>query len=785
MAFEDKLSPHFEAALKNMTLEEKVSLLHGKGLWRTRANYRHDIPDVVMTDGTYGVRYAVKQIDHDLEFTLEDFLAIVNQDQSSSLENPDIHPATCFPTGSALGCSWDVDLAYRMGGALAEECHAFGVHLLLGPGINLRRTPLAGRSYEYYAEDPVLSGEIGAAVVNGLQDLGVGACVKHFACNNSEMERTTMNSVVDERTLREVYLSGFERVVRKANPVAIMTSYNRLNGPQAAEHPWLLTTVLREEWGYNGLVVSDWHAIKDRPASLLAGNDLDMPYAADREADLLAAARAGVVSEIALDRACRNLLLMVQRLRQPLGDRDTSGNFEAHHTLARHIAAESIVLLKRGNAVPITAQGKRRVVVVGPGAMQPILQGSGSATTRPTRVDIPLHEIIAAAPDLDVQYAPGCDLDGASPDKLAEAVALAADADTVIVFVNTLVGPDGENSDRTSLDLAPGHDALIARLAELGKPVIVVCASPDAVLMPWIDQVDTVLATFFAGQGMGHAIAAVLTGAINPSGKLTTTFPRRIEDTPAFLTYPGEQNEHLYAERIFAGHRYFDRRGIEPLFPFGFGLSFTDFAYSALELDGPASADTTTPIEGRFTIANVGQIRGKETWQLYLGFPEATVQRADRALTAFGKVELEPGEQQVIAFRIDPRDLAFYDVQRSTWRCDSSPVRISIGSSSRDICLTCDLPVEAETPTELLTVHSQPWKILNDRYAGQCLGDFLKQRLGLTDPQTEELLLAMRESFLGIFATLGWMGGGDIQRDEIQALLDRINLRDAAPAGRP
>ncbi|CAH2409668.1 glycoside hydrolase family 3 protein [Mesorhizobium escarrei] len=351
-----------------MTSEEKADLLTGKGLWRTAANYRLNIPEIIMTDGTYGVRYSIDQIDgiNDERTNLEQFLSVVNQraDQPLAPDFSSTRPATCFPNGSAFGCSWDVDLAYELGRVLAAECQAFGVNLLLGPGINIRRTPLGGRSYEYYAEDPVLAGDLAASVINGLQKNGVGASLKHFACNNSEIQRTTMSSDVDERALREIYLAGFERAIRKSNPWTVMSSYNRLNGVQAAESHWLLTKVLRDEWNYDGLVVSDWHGIKDRPAAAIAGNDLDMPESRSRRRRLLAAMENGSVPMAAVDQSCIRILELVRRAKG--GERrDATFDLEANHELARKMAAESIVLLKNEGPLLPLPPGLKRIVVIG------------------------------------------------------------------------------------------------------------------------------------------------------------------------------------------------------------------------------------------------------------------------------------------------------------------------------------------------------------------------------------------------------------------------------------
>lgn len=401
----------FNRIISAMNAEEKVALLTGSGLWRTASLPQHGIADIVMTDGTYGVRYSSAQIDGSEKWSMDDFISVITQtaDQASA-EEPAAKggsealfstslPATCFPNGSSLACSWDTELVYQMGQALGRECQHMGVGILLGPGINIRRTPLAGRGYEYYAEDPVVSGDIAAALINGLQDEGVGASLKHFAANNSEYRRTEMDSIIEERALREIYLSGFHRAIKKSQPWTVMSSYNRLNGVQTSQDPFLLTQVLREEWGYDGLVMSDWYGIKDRPASLMAGNDLAMPETRRDKLTLLAAIEAGEVSMDVVDRACHRMLELldkVQRHRRP----QTQADFPAHHMLAQQLAAESIVLLKNEeDLLPLRPEKNRRIAVLGKPAQEPVIQGSGCATTVPYLLDRPLDEIFDLAGD--------------------------------------------------------------------------------------------------------------------------------------------------------------------------------------------------------------------------------------------------------------------------------------------------------------------------------------------------------------------------------------------------
>jgi beta-glucosidase len=759
-----------------MTAEEKVNLLSGRGLWRTAANYRLNIPEILMTDGTYGVRYSIEQIDgsDDGASSLEQFLSIVNQRANSRVETAfgSTSPATCFPNGSCFGCAWDRDLAYELGTALAAECQALGVNLLLGPGINIRRTPLAGRAYEYYGEDPVLTGDLAAGVIRGLQEHGVGASLKHFACNNSEVQRTTMSSEVDSRALREIYLAGFERAIRAGDPWTVMSSYNRLNGAQTAESHWLLTQVLREEWGYQGVVISDWHGIKDRPASLRAGNDLDMPESRARKQALLGAIAEREIDPALLDRACLRVLTLIRRARGG-EQRSATVDLAAHHAIARRMAAESIVLLRNeGAALPLPRGGLERILVIGQGARQPAIQGSGCATTRPAFVDEPLAEIMARA------GAGTAVVHHAEAD--AAALAAAGTADAVIVFATVEDGYDGEGSDRTHLHLAAEQDAAIARFAAAGRRVIVVLTTPDVVEMPWIDQVAGVLAAFFAGQGFGAAIAAILFGEQTPCGKLSVTAPRRLEDTPAFLHYPGENGRHPYAEGLYVGYRYYDRRRMEPLFPFGFGLSYTHFAYGDLRLDRTHIADGDR-LTVSLDVTNTGPFAGKEIVQIYARPVSPRLHRPLRELKGFAKVALAPGETRRVSIAIPARDFRYFDPARGGWLLDEGELVLEAAASSRDIRLTasvaCAAPGGAKAP---LSLDSQTLLFIADPVARDRLLAFFRRRLAVTAEGAEQVLAYCGSSFLGLQNTISWFSGEEITREEVAAVVAEINAINGA-----
>ncbi|ORM71989.1 glycoside hydrolase family 3 C-terminal domain-containing protein [Pantoea rwandensis] len=747
----------FLSLAKAMSPAELSDILSGHGMWKTESNERLGIPRMVMTDGTYGVRYSIQQIDDDEKGGQDfaGFLNVVNQ-RAKDVEVAwgTMKPATCFPNGSSFACSWDAGLAQTLGDALGRECQMMGVHLLLGPGINIRRTPLGGRSYEYYSEDPLISGEIATGVINGLQQQGVGSSLKHFACNNSEIERTSMDSLVDERALREIYLRGFERAIKQSRPWTVMSSYNRLNGTQTAEDSWLLTDVLRHDWGFDGVVVADWHGIKNRPQSLLAGNDLDMPESETRKAALTAALERGEVSREQAEISAVRVLEMVQRAIH--GEkRETKVDHTEHHALARHMVAESIVLLKNDRQVlPLKRHSGAHVLVVGEGAKKPVIQGSGCATTLPTQVDIPWNELEKLADGIQLNWCQGDSIDASQAQRLRDEACMAArEVDRVVVFANSEDGYDGEGSDRRTLNLQAGQDELISALAAVNNNVIVVLANPDAVVMPWLNQVAAVVETFYAGQAMGGGLADVLFGVVNPSGKLTVTFPQQIEDIPGWHSYPGENGRHLYSEGIFVGYRWYDVRNLAPLFPFGFGLSYTTFAYSDITVDR-ANIKCGESLTVSFTLTNTGNVAGKEISQLYSHYRHSRLKRPLKELRAFSKTELQPGESRRISFNLPVEDLRYYDTARQQWVLEEGEIDLCVGGHSRE------LPVQVSVTAlnkvaryRLVARDTQPVFVLENPIARQHFNRFLQQQLNISEPDADRMLDHCANSFFGLITT--------------------------------
>ncbi|RFU20904.1 glycoside hydrolase family 3 C-terminal domain-containing protein [Geodermatophilus marinus] len=660
----------------SLTVAERAALCLGSDFWHTAAVERAGIEAITLSDGPHGLRVQPAQGDH---------VGI-----SGSL------PATCFPTASALAATWDVGLIGDVGAAIGLEARAQGVAVVLGPGVNIKRSPLCGRNFEYFSEDPHLSGRLGAALVSGIQSQGVGASVKHFAANNQETDRLRVSADVDERTLREIYLPAFEHVVTAAGPWTVMCAYNRVNGVHASQNRWLLTEVLRDEWGFDGLVVSDWGAVVDRVAALAAGLDLEMPpNLGVSDVAVVDAVASGALEEAVLDTAAGRVLRLVERAR---ARRPAEIDVDAHHALARRAAARGIVLLKNdGDVLPLTAA---RVCVVGEFARTPRFQGAGSSEVNPTRVDTALDELRRTQPDLT--FVPGFDLtdpgrDGALSD---EAVTAARDADVVVAFLGLPPEDESEGFDRTHMDLPAAQTTLLDRLLDGPAPVVVVLANGSAVLLtPWHERAAAVLECWLGGQAAGGAVADVLTGVVNPSGRLTETIPLRLQDTPSYLNFPGEEGHVRYGEGVFVGYRAFDAADRPVAYPFGHGLSYTGFDYTDLAIDTAGSVDgDDLVLTARLTVTNTGAVAGREVVQLYVGAPPGRVARPPRELRGFTTVDLAPGDGTAVEFTLGARDLAYWSTAHRRWVVDPGTYRIAVGASSRDIRLTSGVHVDATPP---------------------------------------------------------------------------------------
>ena len=667
--------------LSRLTVEEKAALCLGSDFWRTAPVPRLGIPAIMVSDGPHGLRRQPDEGDH---------VGI-----GGSV------PATCFPTAAALGSSWDPELARRVGEALGRECRDQGVAVLLGPGINIKRSPLCGRNFEYFSEDPLIAGVLGAAMVVGVQSHGVGTSVKHYAVNNQETDRLRVSADVDERTLREIYLPGFERVVTQGRPWTVMCAYNKINGTYASEHHWLLTEVLRDEWGFDGLVMSDWGAVHDRVAALAAGLDLEMPpNLGVSDAALVAAVRDGRLDESVLDTGVRRVLDLVARAQAGSGPADPV-DVDGHHALAREVARECAVLLKNDDGVlPLQPAAGETVAVIGEFARTPRYQGAGSSQVNPTQVDVPLDELRAGVPDgVEVPFAAGfgVDDDGRDEELAGEAVELARGATSVVLFLGLPAADESEGFDRAHMDLPVAQTALVARIAEVNPRVVVVLANGSAVRLDgWQQHAAAVLECWLGGQAGGGAVADLLLGVASPSGRLAETLPLRLEDNTSYLNFPGEAGHVRYGEGVFVGYRGYDAVGREVSYPFGHGLSYTTFQYEDLDTSVSGSAEAgDLAVDVTVAVTNTGQRRGKEVVQLYVGDPEAAVARPVRELKGFQKLDLAPGESGTATFRLDARDLSYWSPVHGGWQLEPGQFDLAVGASSRDLRLTMSIEVSA------------------------------------------------------------------------------------------
>ncbi|MUG23288.1 glycosyl hydrolase [Paenibacillus macerans] len=658
-----------------MTLEEKAGLCSGDSFWATKAIERLGIPSITMTDGPHGLRKQAGESDH------------LGLNQSI--------PSTCFPPGAGLASSWNRELVQNVGKAIGKEAQAEGVSIVLGPSVNIKRSPLCGRNFEYFSEDPYLTGELAAAHISGVQCEGVGSSLKHFAVNNQEHRRMTTDAVVDERTLREIYLTGFEMAVKKSQPWTVMSAYNRLNGTYCSENETLLTRILKEEWGHEGFVVSDWGAVNEAAASVAAGMELEMPSShGEGPRKIAMAVENGQLSMAALDRAVGRLLSVIFKA---VDNRraDAAYDPEEHHRLAREAARETMVLLKNENGLlPLPKQGK--FAVIGTMAEQVRYQGGGSSHINPTKLDNIREEIEKTAGGAEVRYSPGYPLESDDPDEalLEEAKKLAAASDAAILFVGLPDRYESEGYDRTHLNLPENQIQLIEQIASVQANVAVVLSNGAPVVMPWLGRVSAVLEAYLGGQAGGGAIADLLFGDANPSGKLAETFPKHLKHNPSHPFFPGEGDRVEYREGIFVGYRYYDAKEIEPLFPFGFGLSYTTFAYSDLVLDRSGMTDQETA-QVSVKVRNTGERFGQEIVQLYIRDVESAVIRPEKELKGFAKVALEPGEEKTISFQLDKRSFAYYNVELADWHVETGEFHVLIGSSSRDIRLQASIRVQS------------------------------------------------------------------------------------------
>ena len=662
-----------KALVSQLTLEEKAGLCSGADFWHTKAVERLGIPASMVSDGPHGLRKQDEGGDH---------LGV-----NDSIE------AVCFPAACATAASFDPALLRRMGEAIGDSCQHEGVSVVLGPAVNIKRSPLCGRNFEYFSEDPYLAGRMAAAFIHGVQSRNVGTSIKHFAANSQEHRRMSSSSQVDERTLREIYLPAFETAVKEEQPWTVMCSYNRLNGVYASEDPWLLTEVLRKEWGFEGYVMSDWGAVSDRVAGLAAGLDLEMPSSGGHnDRKIVEAVRAGLLDERLVDQAAERILNIVFRYAENAKP-DTPWDKEAQHRLAAEIAADCMVLLKNEDRLlPLSREDE--IAFIGEFAVKPRFQGGGSSHIHCFKTTSALE----AAEGLNIRYAQGfsAERDSASEEQIAEAVAAAKAARAAVIFAGLPDVYESEGYDRRHIRLPDCQNRLIEAVAAANPNTVVVLHNGAPVEMPWIGSVKAVLEAYLGGEAVGIAAVRVLFGEISPSGCLPESFPKKLADNPSYLFYGGEGNVTEYREGIFVGYRYYDRKETELLFPFGHGLSYTRFDFSSLRLSAARITDRDS-LTASVTVTNTGERAGKTVVQLYVGDCESSVLRPLRELKGFEKVFLQPGESKDVSFTLDKRAFACWNTQIRDWHVESGDFRIEIGHSSRDIALSETVYVESTT----------------------------------------------------------------------------------------
>ncbi|QUG84566.1 glycoside hydrolase family 3 C-terminal domain-containing protein [Bacillus nitratireducens] len=726
--------------ISQMTLEEKASLCSGLDFWNTKGIERLGIPSIMVTDGPHGLRKQAEGADH---------LGIYNS-----------IPSTCFPSAVGLASTWNKDLINQVGVALGEECQAENVGVLLGPGANIKRSPLCGRNFEYFSEDPYLSSQMAANHVKGVQSQGIGTSLKHFAANNQEHRRMSVDAIVDERTLREIYLASFEDVIKEAQPWTVMSAYNKINGEYASENNYLLNDILKDEWGFEGIVVSDWGAVNERVASLANGLELEMPSSFGiGEKKIVDAVNGGELSVEKLDQTVERLLNIIfkavdNQLENAVYSKD------AHHQLAREVASESMVMLKNEDSIlPLKKEGT--VAIIGEFAKQPRYQGGGSSHINPTKLESILEEIeMVSGEKTNILFAQGYNLasDDVDENMINEAKKIAESADTVVLFVGLPDRYESEGFDRKHLQMPENHVQLIEAIAEVQSDIVVVLSNGAPIEMPWIGKVKGILEGYLGGQALGGAIADLLFGDANPSGKLAETFPKVLSDNPSYLNFPGEGDKVEYKEGVFVGYRYYDKKNVEPLFPFGFGLSYTNFEYSNLSVDKKEIKDTET-VSVSVNVKNIGSTVGKEIVQLYIKDVESTMIRPEKELKGFEKVELQPGEEKTVSFTLNKRSFAYYNVELKDWHVETGEFEILVGKSSREIVLQDNMYVQSTTIIQK-TVHRNT--LLGDIFADPILAPIAK---GLMEK-------ALKDS------PFGSMAEGDSDASEMMdAMLNYMPLR--------
>ena len=748
--------------VSQMTLEEKCGLLSGLDFWHTKPVPRLNVPSVMVSDGPHGLRKQDEGGDH---LGMNDSIA-----------------AVCMPAACATAASFDRELIRRSGEAIGASAQHEGVSVVLGPAVNIKRSPLCGRNFEYFSEDPYLTGQMASAFIQGVQSKHVGTSIKHFAANNQEHRRMSSSSNASERTLREIYFPGFETAVKEAQPWTVMCSYNRINGVYASQDPWLLTQVLRDQWGFEGYVVSDWGAVSDRVKGVAAGLDLEMPASGGfNDRKVMQAVLEGRLEEAVVDRAVERILTINYKFLENAAP-ETPWDKEADHALAAEIAGECMVLLKNDGILPLNKEDS--IAFIGEFAEKPRFQGGGSSHINCFKTTSALE----AAQGLNVSYARGYMVkeDTTTPELIAEAVEKAKNAKVAVIFAGLPDDYESEGYDRTFMFLPPCQNELIEAVAAVNPNTVVVLYNGSPVEMPWVEKVSAVIEGYLGGQAVGTATVNVLFGDVNPCGKLPESFPKKLSDNPSYLYYGGEGNEADYREGIFVGYRYYDKKEMEVLFPFGHGLSYTTFAFDNLRLSAEEIKDTDI-LTATVTVKNTGSRPGKTVVQLYAGRNEAgSVIRPVRELKGFEKIFLNPGEEQDVTFTLDKRSFAYWNETLQDWHVETGWYSVEIGHSSRDLVLSDSVYIEstAKLPRNY-TADTILMDLMADPEAMQVLSPYLADIQRAMTPGSEDKSEAAAEAITEAMnmAMMNYMplrgalsfGGGMFTEDMLEAVLQQLN----------
>ncbi len=743
--------------ISEMTLEEKTALLSGKDFWHLKGVERLGIPEIMVTDGPHGLRKQAGTSDH---------LGL----------NASV-PATAFPTAAATACSFDRELIYEMGEALGEMCQQEDVAVILGPGTNIKRSPLCGRNFEYFSEDPYLAGEMAAALILGVQSKNVGTSVKHFAMNNQETRRMSVSVLADERTKREIYLAPFETAIKKGKPWTIMCSYNKIGGVYSSENRWLLNDLLRGEWGFEGMTMTDWGACSDHIEGVRAGMDLAMPSLGDSADKQLAdAVRDGVLDEKYVNEAVERVLNVIQKFTENR-KKDPDFFLGAQHHQARKIARESAVLLKNDGVLPLKSKGK--IAFIGAFAETPRYQGGGSSHINASEITSALQAVRSVA---KVEYAKGysIDTDQVNPELQAEAVALAKKADVAVLFVGLTDAYESEGYDRSHMRMPENQNALIDAVCAVNDRVVVVLHNGSPVEMPWADKVGGILEMYLGGQAVGGATVDLLFGAVSPSGKLAESFPMHLEDNPSYLNFPGNGDQVEYREGIYVGYRWYDTRKMPVRWAFGHGLSYTQFEYSNLRVNKEKIAQGEG-VRVAIDVKNVGHMGAKEVVQLYVHSAHDGAARPEQELKGFEKVYIAPGKTETVEFELNPRAFAYYESAIRDWYVEGGAYEIRIGASSRDIRAAKTIEIEAGKPIPVRvtmdTTFGDLMKIPGSQPILQpVMGGMMAQFGGVPKDDSMSGMMNAMVGFMPLHALKSFGGGqvSDKMLEEMIAALNRI-----------